>query len=174
MGRLRRVGRGVVARTVCYDWKVGGMGGSTTAEGGGNGWECGCWSLRALLSTGSESIYRFGLLLWTVKALNSIFQKWGVLAPPGLWNIIGEPCTGTAVNGTKWEDYAVSIVCNCSYNNNSTCHITHLRVFAQDSTGVIPVELTSLQYLTHMSMGHNGFSGSLPKELGNLKELNFL
>ncbi|KAJ0016741.1 hypothetical protein Pint_11512 [Pistacia integerrima] len=68
MGRLRRVGRGVVARTVCYDWKVGGMGGSTTAEGGGNGWECGCWR----------------------------------------------------------------------------------------------------------SMGHNGFSGSLPKELGNLKELNFL
>ncbi|KAJ0082109.1 hypothetical protein Patl1_11730 [Pistacia atlantica] len=44
MGRLRRVGRGVVARTMCYDWKVGGMGGSTTAEGGGNGWECGCWS----------------------------------------------------------------------------------------------------------------------------------
>ncbi|KAJ0081516.1 hypothetical protein Patl1_11700 [Pistacia atlantica] len=198
MGRLRRVGRRVVAGTVCYDWKIGGMGGSTTAEGGGNGWECGCWSLCALLSTGSESIYWFGLVLWTMKALNSIFQKWGVLAPPGLWNISGEPCTGTAVNGTKWEDHAVSIVCNCSYNNNSTCDITHLRVFAQDSTGVIPVELTSLQYLTHividqnymsgtlpafignltrltyLSMGHNEFSGSLPKELGNLKELNFL
>ncbi|KAJ0080951.1 hypothetical protein Patl1_11717 [Pistacia atlantica] len=188
MGGLRRVGRRVVAGTVCYDWKIGGMGGSTTAEGGGNGWECGCWSFRIY-------IVSFNIEL---KALNSIFQKWGVLAPPGLWNISGEPCTGTAVNGTKWEDHAVSIVCNCSYNNNSTCHITHLRVFAQDSTGVIPVELTSLQYLTHividqnymygtlpafignltrltyLSMGHNEFSGSLPKELGNLKELNFL
>ncbi|KAJ0081017.1 hypothetical protein Patl1_11738 [Pistacia atlantica] len=64
-----------------------------------------------------------------VKALNAVFQEWGVQAPAGLWNISGEPCTGSAINGTKLEDHPVAITCNCSFNNNSTCHVTQLYAF---------------------------------------------
>ncbi|XP_031270202.1 probable LRR receptor-like serine/threonine-protein kinase At1g56130 [Pistacia vera] len=133
-----------------------------------------------------------------VKALNAVFQEWGVQAPAGLWNISGEPCTGSAINGTKLEDHPVAITCNCSFNNNSTCHVTQLRVYAQDSTGTILEDLETLQYLTYigidrnymsgtlpafignltrltyLSMGHNELTGPIPKEIGNLKELYFL
>ncbi|KAJ0081114.1 hypothetical protein Patl1_11676 [Pistacia atlantica] len=132
-----------------------------------------------------------------VRALNSIFQQWDAQAAPGLWNISGEPCSAAAINATNLEDYNPAIKCDCSYENGSTCHITELRVFALDRTGVIPEELVALQFLTNLinrnyfigplpafignlsrlkslEVGHNALSGPLPKELGNLKDLTFL
>ncbi|XP_044495501.1 probable LRR receptor-like serine/threonine-protein kinase At1g56140 [Mangifera indica] len=133
-----------------------------------------------------------------VRALNSIFQQWDAEAASGVWNISGEPCSGAAINATNLEDYNPAIKCDCSYDNGSTCHITELRVFALDITGVIPEELVALQFLTNfrinrnyftgalpafignlsqlksLEVGHNALSGPLPKELGNLKDLTFL
>ncbi|KAF8408679.1 hypothetical protein HHK36_004742 [Tetracentron sinense] len=64
-----------------------------------------------------------------VRALNSIFEQWETKAGP-LWNISGEPCSGAAIDGTNFEDPAFNpaIICNCSYDNETTCHITHLCV----------------------------------------------
>lgn len=69
------------------------------------------------------------VILETVKALNSIFQKWDIEAAP-LWNISGEPCSGSAINGTEFENEAnnPAIKCDCSYDDNTTCHITQLYV----------------------------------------------
>ncbi|XP_057949755.1 probable LRR receptor-like serine/threonine-protein kinase At1g56130 isoform X2 [Malania oleifera] len=134
-----------------------------------------------------------------VRALNAIFRHWDVQAGT-LWNISGEPCSGSAINGTQFEDQAnnPAIVCNCSYNNNNTCHITQLRVQKLDKRGVIPKELTILTYLSVLkidknyftgslptfigdlsalivlTVSHNAFYGAIPKELGNLKELRLL
>ncbi|KAL5577713.1 hypothetical protein UlMin_019412 [Ulmus minor] len=134
-----------------------------------------------------------------VRALNSIFQQWGVQAT-SLWNISGELCTGSATDETEFEavDNNPSIKCNCTYDNNSTCHITKLRVHTLNKRGVIPEEITALKYLQVLkidenfftgplpafignlsglmilSVSHNAFYGSLPKELGNLKELFML
>ncbi|KAF4400371.1 hypothetical protein G4B88_018713 [Cannabis sativa] len=130
-----------------------------------------------------------------VIALNTIFQKWNVKANP-MWNMSGEPCTGSAINNTidvEQEGNNPSIKCNCTYNNNTTCHITHLRVQSLDAHGVIPEEITALPYLFKidlnyfsgtlptflgnlsalqiLSVSHNAFSGPIPKELGNLKDL---
>ncbi|EXB75137.1 putative LRR receptor-like serine/threonine-protein kinase [Morus notabilis] len=130
-----------------------------------------------------------------VRALNTIFRKWNVQANP-MWNISGEPCTGSAVNNTidvEQKDNNPSIKCNCTYDNNSTCHITHLRVQSLDAHGEIPEEITSLKYLTKidlnyftgtlpafignlsalqiLSVSHNDFYGTIPKEIGNLKNL---
>ncbi|KAA8537119.1 hypothetical protein F0562_029655 [Nyssa sinensis] len=131
-----------------------------------------------------------------VRALNFIFQQWDTQAG-GLWNISGDPCSGSAINETNFEDPAnnPAIKCDC---NGATCHITQLRVFALNKRGVIPEELTSLTYLTFLkidrnyftgplpafignlsalqllSVAHNEFTGTIPKELGNLKELTML
>ncbi|PON40428.1 Mitogen-activated protein kinase kinase kinase [Parasponia andersonii] len=115
-----------------------------------------------------------------------------------MWNISGEPCTGSAINSTidvEQKDNNPSIKCNCTYNNNNTCHITHLRVQSLDAHGEIPEEVTALPYLTYfkidlnyfsgtlpaflgdlsalqiLSVSHNAFHGTIPKELGNLKDL---
>ncbi|CAN6683915.1 unnamed protein product [Malus baccata var. baccata] len=135
-----------------------------------------------------------------VRALNSIFEQWDTQAVAGLWNISGEPCSGSAINGTNFEDQNnnPAIVCDCSYDNNATCHITKLRVYALNKRGVFPEEFVALRYLTFLkidqnyftgplpafignmsaltalSIGINSFSGPIPKELGNLKELTLL
>ena len=71
----------------------------------------------------------FGVIVETVKALNSIFQKWDLEAVP-LWNISGEPCSGSAIDDTEFESDAnnPAIKCDCSYDDNTTCHITQLYV----------------------------------------------
>ncbi|XP_068319353.1 probable LRR receptor-like serine/threonine-protein kinase At1g56140 [Pyrus communis] len=135
-----------------------------------------------------------------VSALNSIFEQWDTQAVPGLWNISGEPCSGSAINGTDFQDPSnnPAIVCDCSYDNNATCHITKLRVYALNKRGVFPEEFVALRYLTFLkidqnyftgplpafignmsaltglSIGINSFSGPIPKELGNLMELTLL
>ncbi|CAN6683947.1 unnamed protein product [Malus baccata var. baccata] len=135
-----------------------------------------------------------------VRALNSILEHWDTQAVPGLWNISGEPCSGSAIDGTDIysPDINPAVVCNCSYDNNATCHITKLRVYALNKRGVFPKEFVVLRYLTVLyidrnyftgplpafigkmsaltvlSIGFNSFSGPIPKELGNLKELTHL
>ncbi|XP_024046220.1 probable LRR receptor-like serine/threonine-protein kinase At1g56140 isoform X2 [Citrus clementina] len=136
-----------------------------------------------------------------VRALNSILQQWDAPAVP-LWNISGEPCSGSALNATDSEfespNNNPAIVCDCTFDNGATCHITKLRVYALNKKGVIPEELVTLQYLTFLkidqnfftgplpsfignlsrlmllSVAHNVFSGPVPRELGNLKELTVL
>ncbi|RCV10253.1 hypothetical protein SETIT_2G097500v2 [Setaria italica] len=138
-----------------------------------------------------------------VAALNTILGRWGKKATrsPAAWNISGEPCSGAAVDGTELDGnykFNPGITCLCSFDNNTVCHITKLRVYALNVVGQIPSELQNLTYLTylnldqnyltgpipsfigqfsgmqHLSLGFNPFSGPLPKELGNLTNLNLL
>ncbi|GLT51800.1 hypothetical protein SLA2020_251830 [Shorea laevis] len=137
-----------------------------------------------------------------LRALNSIFQQWDIQAPPNSWNISGEPCTGTALS----QDNSVfndpsnnpAIRCDCTFNNDTTCHIIRLRAYQQNKRGVLPEELLALKFLTFLkidknyftgpvpawvgnistltllSISTNAFSGPIPKELGNLKQLTLL
>nr|POE60267.1 putative lrr receptor-like serine/threonine-protein kinase [Quercus suber] len=84
-----------------------------------------------------------------VTALNTIFQKWGISANSNQWNISGKPCSGAAIDSTSFDDtnYNPFIKCDCSYNSNSTCHITQLKAYALNVVGVIPDELWTLTFL---------------------------
>ncbi|GJS45284.1 probable LRR receptor-like serine/threonine-protein kinase isoform X2 [Tanacetum coccineum] len=134
-----------------------------------------------------------------VRALNTIFQKWDIQIPRNLWNISGEPCTGTALGPDFDKDYNnPSIECNCTFDSNTTCHITKLKVSQLNRQGLILEEIAALTYLAVLkldqnaftgtlptflgnmsamvilSLAHNQFFGTIPKELGNLKELAML
>ena len=65
----------------------------------------------------------------TVEVLNSLFKLW-TMQSTTFWNMSGEPCSGSAVNESQFYDEVnkQAIMCNCSYNDNSTCHVTHLYV----------------------------------------------
>ncbi|KAJ4848732.1 hypothetical protein Tsubulata_043978 [Turnera subulata] len=110
-----------------------------------------------------------------VAALNSLFEQWGTQAV-GLWNLSGEPCSGSAINGTDFEAPLnnPAIICDCRYNNGTTCHITQLGVYALNKRGVIPEELVALKYLTLLKIDQNYFTGPLPAFIGNLTALTLL
>ncbi|GMY33351.1 probable LRR receptor-like serine/threonine-protein kinase At1g56140 isoform X3 [Fagus crenata] len=111
-----------------------------------------------------------------VRALNSIFQKWGISAASGQWNISGEPCSGAAIDSTSFDDktYNPFIKCDCSSDSNTTCHITQLRVYAQDVAGVIPQELWNLTFLFNLDLGQNYLTGNLSASIGNLYRMQYL
>ncbi|PIN19529.1 Serine/threonine protein kinase [Handroanthus impetiginosus] len=90
------------------------------------------------------------------------------------WNISGELCSGVATDSTPIGDINPGIKCDCSFANNSTCHITALRVYEFDVAGPIPDELWNLTYLSNLTFGVNALSGELPRELGLLRDLRSL
>ncbi|XVF87033.1 hypothetical protein PTKIN_Ptkin18bG0088100 [Pterospermum kingtungense] len=112
-----------------------------------------------------------------VRALNSIFQQWDAQAVE-TWNISGEPCSGLALSQSDsvFEDPAnnPAIRCDCTFNNNTLCHITRLRVYALDKRGAIPEELLDLPFLTFLKIDQNFFSGTLPAFIGNMSRLELL
>ncbi|GMN21792.1 hypothetical protein TIFTF001_040112 [Ficus carica] len=62
-----------------------------------------------------------------VRAFNSLFEQWDAQAV-SLWNISGEPCSGSAIDGSEFErpENNPAITCDCSYNDGTTCHITQM------------------------------------------------
>ncbi|KAI3873158.1 hypothetical protein MKX03_002404, partial [Papaver bracteatum] len=107
-----------------------------------------------------------------VKALNSIFQQWNISAT-SLWNISGEPCSGSAIDQTSLDSVNPGIKCSCGTTNGS-CHITILRAYAMDIRGVIPKELADLTSLTYLILSQNFLTGPIPAFLGNLSMLEGL
>ncbi|KAM5577311.1 putative LRR receptor-like serine/threonine-protein kinase [Rosa sericea] len=138
------------------------------------------------------------------RVLNSVFEKWNIRANPKQWNTTGDPCSGAAIDSTshstKFDDPAYNpfIICDCSYQSGTICHITQLKVQDLEVVGVIPDELWSLTSLTNLNLerncltgplsaaianltglqyftiGINDLSGEIPKELGQLTELRSL
>ncbi|TYH48262.1 hypothetical protein ES332_D10G055700v1 [Gossypium tomentosum] len=112
-----------------------------------------------------------------VKALNSIFQQWNAQAVAS-WNTTEDPCSGTALSQglSEFEDPSnnPAITCDCSFNDNTVCHITRLRVFGLDKRGVLPKELLDLPYLDFLKLDRNFFSGPLPAFIGNMSRLGLL
>uniref|UniRef100_A0A0D3G578 non-specific serine/threonine protein kinase n=1 Tax=Oryza barthii TaxID=65489 RepID=A0A0D3G578_9ORYZ len=109
-------------------------------------------------------------------ALNTILGRWGKKASSE-WNISGELCSGLASDKTNWDDYPninPFIKCDCSYNNNSVCHIIKLRVYKLNVVGQLPSELQNFTYMEDLNLAFNPLSGQLPKEIGNLTNLLML
>ncbi|XP_075644686.1 putative LRR receptor-like serine/threonine-protein kinase At1g56140 isoform X3 [Castanea sativa] len=117
-----------------------------------------------------------------VTALSKVFQYWRISPKYTLTEACSEPV----------EPY---ITCDCSYENNTSCHITSLNVSGLAINDIIPEELWNLTFLTYLNLektymrgklsssigklkriqvlvlGSNALSGELPKELGNLTDL---
>ncbi|KAM3684242.1 hypothetical protein ACJW31_11G029200 [Castanea mollissima] len=110
-----------------------------------------------------------------MRALNTIFQKWEILANSNQWNISGEPCTGAAIDDSiSFNDQNHNPFIKCECSSNSTCHITQLKVYALDVVGVIPDELWTLTFLFNLNLGQNYLTGNLSSSIGNLSRMQYL
>ncbi|KAF3946367.1 hypothetical protein CMV_027358 [Castanea mollissima] len=70
-------------------------------------------------------------------ALSKVFQYWRINPKYSLTVACSEPV----------EPY---ITCNCSYENNTSCHITSLNVSGLAINDIIPEELWNLTFLTYL------------------------
>ncbi|CAO2831785.1 unnamed protein product [Amaranthus hypochondriacus] len=109
-----------------------------------------------------------------VRALNAVLAQW-----KALWIRFSpeDPCSGAALDDfIPLEDpfFNPYIKCDCSYNGNTTCHITALKVYAIDAIGVLPDELWNLVYLTNLNLAQNYLSGPISSGIGNLTRLQYL
>ncbi|XP_072961941.1 probable LRR receptor-like serine/threonine-protein kinase At1g56130 isoform X1 [Typha angustifolia] len=111
-----------------------------------------------------------------VVALNTILGRWGKKAQ-STWNISGEPCSGAAIDNTEIDNNPVfnpGIKCDCSFDNQTTCHIVKLRVYALNVVGPIPLELQNFTYLNNLDLRQNYLFGPLPAFIGNFSAMLYL
>lgn len=77
------------------------------------------------IKTDSRPILVLGFVNWsTVKVLMEIARKLGKKD----WDFGKDPCTGEGnwKLSTGWKSAESSVSCECSFNNNSTCHIVSM------------------------------------------------
>ncbi|KAF4354493.1 hypothetical protein F8388_022215 [Cannabis sativa] len=81
-------------------------------------------------------------------------------------NLSTDPCNPNS----KWAPETANprVACDCL---SSTCHITHLKIYALDIYGEIPKELFQLKKLMDLNLAQNVLSGSIPAEIGQLSEM---
>ncbi|CAN7077468.1 unnamed protein product [Brassica oleracea var. botrytis] len=105
-----------------------------------------------------------------VKALKDIASTLGVKH----LNLSEDPClTKTLVitQDVLKEGHNSTIKCDCHFNNNKTCHITHFILKTFSLPGRLPPELSKLQYLELIDLCRNYLYGSIPMEWASLPYL---
>uniref|UniRef100_A0A0E0L0C0 non-specific serine/threonine protein kinase n=1 Tax=Oryza punctata TaxID=4537 RepID=A0A0E0L0C0_ORYPU len=109
-------------------------------------------------------------------ALNTILGRWGKKASSE-WNISGEPCSGLASDNSDWDYYPninPFIKCDCTFGNNTLCHITKLMLASNPLSGQLPKELGNLTNLLSLYVASSGFSGRFPSTFSKLRNLKIL
>nr|XP_025881513.1 probable LRR receptor-like serine/threonine-protein kinase At1g56140 isoform X2 [Oryza sativa Japonica Group] len=109
-------------------------------------------------------------------ALNTILGRWGKKASSE-WNISGEPCSGLASDKSDWDNYPninPFIKCDCTFSNNTLCHITRLRVTNLSVVGEIPLELQNFTYMLDLNLGYNYLTGAVPSFFGKFTFMKYL
>ncbi|KAF5194211.1 Leucine-rich repeat receptor-like protein kinase pepr2 [Thalictrum thalictroides] len=91
------------------------------------------------------------------------------------WNFSVDPCSGDY----GWEERPPppkgpenTVSCNCSYANNTICHVVSIVLKSQNLPGILPPELVKLPYLQQIDLTRNYLNGTIPKEWGSLPLVN--
>uniref|UniRef100_A0A0D9ZII4 non-specific serine/threonine protein kinase n=1 Tax=Oryza glumipatula TaxID=40148 RepID=A0A0D9ZII4_9ORYZ len=109
-------------------------------------------------------------------ALNTIMRRWGKEASSE-WNVSGDLCSGFATDKNDWDHYPninPFIKCDCTFSNNTLCHITKLRVNKLDVVGQIPSELQNLTHLENLDLNYNYLTGFIPSFIGKFTSMKYL
>ncbi|KAK4796971.1 hypothetical protein SAY86_029297 [Trapa natans] len=101
-----------------------------------------------------------------VQALKEIGQTLGKAD----WNFSVDPCSGQNSWGIAGSENTVT--CNCSYSNNTVCHVISIILKSQNLQGTLPPQLVNLPYLIEIDLTRNYLNGTIPPEWGSLNLLN--
>ncbi|KAF5190783.1 Nodulation receptor kinase [Thalictrum thalictroides] len=80
------------------------------------------------------------------------------------WNFSVDPCS----RDYGWAEDGNTVTCNCSYVNDTICHVIRIVLINQNLDGILPPELVKLPYLQEIELAFNYLNGTIPKEWGSL------
>ncbi|MFS8021264.1 putative non-specific serine/threonine protein kinase [Helianthus anomalus] len=99
-----------------------------------------------------------------VKALKEIGEKLGLVGKKK-WDFGKDPCSAQG----GWEGY---VLCDCSFESNTTCHVTQILVSSQNLSTSLPTEFTKLSYLQLLDLSRNYLRGTIPPEWATMRLSN--
>jgi len=88
------------------------------------------------------------------------------------WDFSVDPCIGseTWVNSTGF--IVSNVTCDCSFQNNTECHIISLELMRLNLSGVLPEEVVNLTYLRYLDLSRNYIQGPIPASWASLPVFN--
>ncbi|RWR96285.1 putative leucine-rich repeat receptor-like serine/threonine-protein kinase isoform X1 [Cinnamomum micranthum f. kanehirae] len=87
------------------------------------------------------------------------------------WNFSADPC----IREWSWADpsttklYENNVTCNCSFQNNTVCHVVSIVLKGQNLQGELPAELVKLPYLQQIDLTRNYLNGTIPAAWGSMQ-----
>ncbi|KAL8087886.1 putative LRR receptor-like serine/threonine-protein kinase At1g53440 [Apium graveolens] len=90
------------------------------------------------------------------------------------WTLSQSSCTSPGdFNKTLGNKILSNVICDCSFNGSTVCHVTEIEMKGLNLTGELPVEFVSLPNLIKIELSRNNINGTIPKAFGRLR-VNFL
>ncbi|KAF5179651.1 Leucine-rich repeat receptor protein kinase msp1, partial [Thalictrum thalictroides] len=98
------------------------------------------------------------------KALQQLATKLNITQ----WKVNSSSCPpGQGLSATHGS--SISIVdCNCTFNNNTICHVTKIELKSFNLQGELPVEFANLPYLRMLDLTRNYLNGNIPRAWATL------
>ncbi|KAH1222936.1 putative LRR receptor-like serine/threonine-protein kinase [Glycine max] len=93
------------------------------------------------------------------------------------WKVTQRSCNGDRgfdnrnISRDNKSQIIRNVTCDCSFNNNTTCHVTSIALKGLNISGPIPDEFGNLTRLEILDLTWNNFNGSIPKSLGRLSSV---
>ncbi|KAK1425443.1 hypothetical protein QVD17_20795 [Tagetes erecta] len=108
-----------------------------------------------------------------VKVLKQIGEKLGI-AGTKVWDLNKDPCSGEGNwgIGEYRKGFNVSIVCDCSFQRNATCHAVNIYIKSQNISAALPSEFSKLRYLRLLDLSRNYLNGTVPSEWATMQLQN--
>ncbi|XP_061361986.1 probable leucine-rich repeat receptor-like serine/threonine-protein kinase At3g14840 [Gastrolobium bilobum] len=90
------------------------------------------------------------------------------------WDFSVDPCSGKSnwTSPIQLQASENAVKCNCSFNNNTLCHVVSIVLKAQNLSGTLPPDLVKLAYLQEIDLTLNYLNGTIPKQWATLKLVN--
>ncbi|XP_027187823.1 probable LRR receptor-like serine/threonine-protein kinase At1g07650 isoform X2 [Cicer arietinum] len=112
-------------------------------------------------------------IAFEVKALKEIANKIGKKD----WDFGVDPCSGKGNwNASNKKGFESFVICDCSFNHNSSCHVVSISLKAQNLSGSLSPEFSKLHHLRLLDLSRNIITGSVPQQWStmNLVELSLM
>lgn len=107
-----------------------------------------------------------------VDALKQIASTLGATS----WKFNGDSCQIVSVVPEPPKRVETDINCDCSFENNTVCHIIRIVLKRYNLPGMLPPDLVKLHYLQEIDFCYNYLNGTIPREWGStqLKTISIL